>query len=107
MEGMTTLDTEVCLKTFSERYAEASQSKHYDNSSLPAGSPMFYYCKHCGVHTETLPESHWGAAKTVCDACKVLVDHGLIPEAVKRAKAELETSKGWSGQILRGGALED
>ncbi len=72
------IDFEVALRTFKERKA-SNTGKQIDNSSLHAGSPMHYYCKFCGAPTETLPESHWGKPKTVCDPCKVLNDHGLIP----------------------------
>jgi hypothetical protein len=86
----TELNIEVALDQFAERYRE-NQGKQVDNSSMPAGSPMVYYCRHCGVHTETLPESHWGRPKTVCNPCKVLDDHGLIPKAVERTKASQYT----------------
>jgi hypothetical protein len=72
-------DSEVALKQFAKRKA-VNKGKQINNASLPAGSSMYYYCKFCGEHTETLPESHFGAAKTICDPCKALNDHGLIPK---------------------------
>lgn len=85
------LDTEVAIQSFVERYSATEGKERTDNSSLPAGSPMFYYCRHCREHTETLPESHVRAPKTVCDPCKVLQDHGLVPRALKAAKAALSS----------------
>lgn len=79
------LDVDVALEQFVERYLE-NQGKQVDNSSFPAGAPIIYYCRHCGVHTQTLPESHWGRPKVVCDPCEVLVAHGLIPKGIKMAK---------------------
>lgn len=73
----TGFDFELAMRMFKERKA-ANEGKQIDNSRLHAGSPMYYYCRHCGAHTETLPESHWGRPKTVCDPCDVLHKHGLI-----------------------------
>jgi hypothetical protein len=70
-------DFELAMRMFKERKA-ANEGKQIDNSSLYAGSPMFYYCRFCGAHTQTVPESYWGRIKTVCDPCDVLHKHGLI-----------------------------
>ena len=32
-----------------ERVKAAEKETHVDNSSLYAGSPMYYYCRECGV----------------------------------------------------------
>lgn len=72
-------DKEIALEQFAKRKL-ANKGKQIDNSSLRAGSSMYYYCKFCGEQTDVLPESHWGTPKTVCDPCKVLNDHGLIPK---------------------------
>lgn len=79
------IDTEVALDQFVKRYTD-NQGKQIDNSSLPAGAPMIYYCRHCGAHTATLSEGHMSRPKTICNPCEVLDAHGLIPEGVKRAK---------------------
>lgn len=52
---MNVFKKDIALKTFSERYNLAKKLGQINNSSLPAGSPMYYYCKYCGTHTETLP----------------------------------------------------
>jgi len=75
----SSFNVEVALEQFRKRKVD-NQGKQIDNSSLRAGSSMHYYCKFCGEHTETLPESHFGAPKVICDPCKVLNDHGLIPK---------------------------
>ena len=79
-------DKNISIEAFVTRYRE-NQGKQVDNSALYAGSPMFYYCKHCGVHTETLPESHMKRPVTCCTACEALDQHGLIPEAKKALQA--------------------
>lgn len=70
-------DSKLAMEQYEKRKA-ANQGKQIDNSRFYAGSPMYYYCKFCGAHTETLPEGHFGRAKVVCDPCKILHDHGLI-----------------------------
>jgi len=79
-------DLERCNLTRVERRAveaywkrRASAPERIDNSALPAGSPMIYFCHHCGIHTETLPETHLERPKTCCDGCRYLVNHMLMP----------------------------
>lgn len=42
----------------------------YDNGELHAGSPMYYYCMHCGELADVKPED-WVSPrpKKVCDEC--------------------------------------
>lgn len=88
-------DKTTAIETFISRYRD-NQGKQINNSSLYAGSPMYYYCRHCGIHTETLPESHWGKPNTICEPCKALEMNGLIPEAIKAAQAPPgEPSTAW------------
>lgn len=69
---------ELALKQFKKRKKANSKQAQVDNSSLPAGSPMTYYCKYCGDKTAVLPEEHVETAPTVCKACEALAIHGLI-----------------------------
>ena len=49
------------------------------NASLPAGSPMYYYCKSCGALADTLPENWFlGSPKKLCDECQALKDLGWL-----------------------------
>lgn len=82
-------DRKLAIENFVKRKKE-NTGKQTDNGSLYAGSPMYYYCKHCGVHTETLPELHFSIPKTVCDSCKPLVDHGLMDDANKEYKKNIK-----------------
>lgn len=84
------LDTEVAMTKFVERFRMNKDKEQVDNSTLYAGSPMYYYCKFCGEHTQTLPECHFSAPKTICDPCEVLNAHGLIPDAKKRVEEEVQ-----------------
>jgi hypothetical protein len=52
----------------------ASAPEPIDNASLPAGSPMYYYCKSCGHQTAVLPENWYlTPPPKFCDWC---VEHG-------------------------------
>lgn len=75
---MTTFNAEIDMEMFAVRVEANKDLEHVDNASLYAGSPMFFYCRKCRIHTVTLPESFTCKPKTICDPCKVLVDHGLI-----------------------------
>lgn len=84
---MSEFNTRVAVEQFVKRYVENESKKRVNNSDLHAGSPMYYYCRFCRVHTETLPETHYRAPKTICDPCKALKDHGLIEDARTAGKA--------------------
>ena len=46
--------------------------KQIDDSRLPAGSAMHFYCRICGHLSDTLPESYWGSPAKYCGPCKEL-----------------------------------
>lgn len=52
-----------------------------DNASLPAGSPMYYYCERCGAEM-VLPELHVEPAPKLCADCQ----KGLTPPYDKLAR---------------------
>lgn len=55
---------------FKARKAEAREKGQIDNADLYAGSPMYYYCRHCGLLSDVLPESWWiQGPRCWCDAC--------------------------------------
>lgn len=61
--------------TLDERRKQSMEVGQIDNGMLMAGSPMYYYCKYCGVLSDTKPEDWWEVMpKTVCDDCQVLLD---------------------------------
>jgi hypothetical protein len=78
MKTKIKMDLDVALKQFNKRKKANKKKKQVDNASLPAGAPMYFYCRFCGQHTETLPEGYFGKAKTICDPCNLLYLHGLI-----------------------------
>lgn len=86
-------DGELAIDKFVERKLKHA-GKQIDNSTLYAGSPMHYYCRHCDVKTDVLSEGHFGSPVTVCTACQALDAQGLMDDA-KAAYAKA-TASGWS-----------
>ncbi len=75
---MTTLDFDVAIENYKARRHE-HWGKQIDNGKLVAGSPMYFYCRFCGIPTDTLPECYTSAPVTLCRPCEVLYDHGVLP----------------------------
>lgn len=55
-----------------------NQPKRISNSSLYAGSPMYFYCKSCGHLADEKPESYIFPPKSLCDECQALKDLGWL-----------------------------
>ncbi len=54
-----------------ERRVRSSEEEQVDNSRLPAGAQMHYYCHGCGLLAETLPEDWWKRPpKKLCSLCE-------------------------------------
>lgn len=74
-----TFDANVAMDQYNKRKAENAAKKKIDNASLYAGSPMYYYCRGCGEHTQTLSEGdYYTKIAKYCNPCQILNDHGLI-----------------------------
>lgn len=71
------VDLKVAMAQFKKRQKE-NKGKQIDNSSLYAGSPMYFYCRFCGCQTAVLPEDYTCTPKRVCDPCEILHAHGLV-----------------------------
>lgn len=70
---------EFALKALQER--RKNKPKKINNSSLPAGSAMYFYCETCGHVAETLPEDYSPGVNTpkqFCDECQALKDLGWL-----------------------------
>lgn len=62
------------LKARRERSLQVGQ---IDNGLLYAGSPMYYYCKYCGVQTEVKSETWFLTPPSeVCKDCQSLIELG-------------------------------
>lgn len=70
------------IEEFHRRKEENSKNKRKSNAALYAGSPMYYYCGHCGAE-DVKPERfdpRTNPIKNPCDECRILVEKGLIPK---------------------------
>jgi len=72
---------EHALDQFCRRKKYAHQIEKIDNSGLHAGSPMYFYCIHCGIPTEVLPEDYLFKPITCCSQCQGLQQEGWLEEA--------------------------
>ena len=67
------------LRGLAERKRRARKIGKINNSALYAGSPMYFYCRFCGLESDVLPESYSGITpRRVCDECQGLVTQGLL-----------------------------
>ncbi|NOZ43560.1 MAG: hypothetical protein GXP45_00005 [bacterium] len=64
------------LKELKKR--KKSQPKQIENDRLPAGFPMYFYCKICGHVSDILPENYLSTPKKLCDKCKHIKDMGWL-----------------------------
>jgi len=55
-----------------------------DNAGLHAGSPMYFYCRHCGIPTEVFPEDYLFPPQRICSQCVGLQNQGWL-ELCKQA----------------------
>lgn len=68
---------EALTTALAGRRARMMTEGQIDNASLYAGSPMYYYCKYCGVQTDVLPEGWWAKRPShICADCQTLIDLG-------------------------------
>ena len=72
---------QTMLAGLKRRRKEAEGIEQVNNASLFAGSPMYYYCKLCGLLAAKLPETHWGPAPRHCEPCKAMIAAGFDPNA--------------------------
>lgn len=54
------------------RREKNSKVEKIDNSRLPAGTSMYFYCVSCGGPADVLPESYVRQPKKLCDECDAL-----------------------------------
>jgi hypothetical protein len=67
------------VKNFRKRKAENAKKEQINNARLPAGSPMYFYCRYCGDSTAVLPEGYTCKPRTVCVPCEGLEQLGEMP----------------------------
>jgi hypothetical protein len=80
-----TASMETAIEQFVRRQRLAARIEKVDNSGLHAGAPMFFYCRHCGLPTEMLPEDYVFPPNTECSQCRGLRNEGWPEEAMRSA----------------------
>ena len=72
---------EAAIEQFGRRRRLAAGIEKTENADLPAGSPMYFYCRHCGLPIEILPEDYVFPPTTECSQCRGLKSEGWLEEA--------------------------
>lgn len=98
---MPDVDLAVCCRMFVKRKIDNREKHRENNSSLPAGSPMFYYCRHCDDHLITLHEGHRTSVYTTCTPCDVLKKNGILPELVKLVEGDADAVEAKVGKFIK------
>ena len=76
------------IEQFVRRTRYAVSIEKVDNTGLHAGSPMYFYCRHCGIPTEVLPEDYLFSPMRECSQCKGLHEQGWLSSANKSLEDE-------------------
>lgn len=89
MTGRTKVDytgsKQRAIEQFGRRQLLAAGIEKVDNSALHPGAPMYFYCRHCGLPTEILPEDYDFRPITECSQCRGLRNEGWLEEADREA----------------------
>jgi hypothetical protein len=75
---MPDAEREEALRQLEARRSKNAGRKRVDNSALPAGSPMTYYCRSCGDISGVLPEAHSEPVPDLCGRCFSLKHRGWL-----------------------------
>ena len=78
MALVTTSGKKAALLALKMRRKENSKKEQISNSSLPAGSPMYFYYISCNDLADTKPESYVVPPKQLCEECQALKDLGWL-----------------------------
>jgi hypothetical protein len=74
--AVTEQGKEAALKALAER--RANKPERVRNEDLPAGAPMYYYCRSCGHLAATMGELHISAPPKLCSECQAMKDCGWL-----------------------------
>ncbi|MEK7198060.1 MAG: hypothetical protein AAB648_01175 [Patescibacteria group bacterium] len=70
---------DFALKALAKRRQENSKKEKINNSSLLAGSAIYFYCISCSGIADILPENYFlSTPKKLCDECQALKDLGWL-----------------------------
>lgn len=71
---MTTVDIKDKPALLRLKQRLENPPKQINNSSLPAGSPMYFYCRICGHQSDVKGESYTDPPRKYCGDCQELKD---------------------------------
>ncbi|TSC84220.1 MAG: hypothetical protein G01um101413_515 [Parcubacteria group bacterium Gr01-1014_13] len=78
MKETVSKEQRLAVEAFKKRRDE-NEPKMIDSSSLPAGTAMCYYCKHCYALTTKISESDFTTEiKDCCGECKAMKEKGWL-----------------------------
>ena len=69
---------EAALKGLAERREKAQKTARVSNESLPAGSPMYYYCRMCRINHDCRSEDDFSRVNPYCTQCATDMRNGLL-----------------------------
>lgn len=69
---------EEAFAELEERKKKAQGTVRVRNEDLYAGSPMYFYCKYCGLESDVLPESYTERPRKVCNPCQSMKNEGWL-----------------------------
>jgi hypothetical protein len=73
---MATTTKEAAMEALKER--RENPPKKIDNSSLYAGSDMYFYCHSCGRLADVKPEDYTTPPRQLCKLCQEMKDNGWL-----------------------------
>jgi hypothetical protein len=88
MNESNDLAKDKACEQFVRRCMYAVSIEKVDNGGLHAGSPMYFYCKDCGIPTEVLPEDYLFPPLSRCSQCQGLHQHGWLEFAKSISRDE-------------------
>lgn len=78
MSFVTMQGKAFAMEILRRRRVENAAKPRIDDSRLPAGSPMHFYCISCGAPSDVLPENYVAPPKRLCGECQDLKDLGWL-----------------------------
>lgn len=76
---------DLAIAHFVRRRKAAVEHGQIDNQRLYSGQPCIFYCRHCGIFLEILPEDYLFVPLKECSQCRGLVEHGWLDAAKQTA----------------------
>lgn len=69
------------IELFQARVIRARREGRINNTDLPAGSPMYFYCNYCGILCDKVEEEYIFSVYHECSQCRGMMKEGWLEEA--------------------------